>query len=339
MDDLKEWFDQLSSSSSSSFPLLKVLVISNCPKLTLMPNRFPSLKTLYLQKCNTPIGSLVESNWSFLTSISIIDCQGLVSLPMGLLRGNNILFRLEIRNCKKFQGFPPPNIDLEDGVRENLFPNQVFPSNSIKELSLINCGLLNFCIDFQEFHSLRKLSIVYCKTQESISCSGIEFLIRKKSGIEYLPKLESLEIGSTSDELDSFPFPDANIEGGTTLGNYFPSLRELNLHGWSKLKSIPDQIQYITCLRTLGIKHVSLVALPEWLGNMASLTGLHILNCRHLRYLPSQEQMLRLTSLQTLLFYRSEVLEDRCKAGGEEAYKISPEPHLITETVYLFCDS
>ncbi|KAI3864898.1 hypothetical protein MKW92_048014, partial [Papaver armeniacum] len=332
MDDLVEWSDQvpsLSFSSFSSFPRLEDLTVVSCFNLTLMPNRFPSLKTLYFYSCNgEAIRSLVESNSSSLTSIKIDDCWQFEFLSLGMLRGNNILRQLDIQKCAEFEGFAP-SVDLEE--EENESPNQVIPGNSLSELILVDCVSIDSCLDLRGFNSLRKLQIIFY----DIRSNGMEY-ITKKSGIEHLPKLGTLDIGSYSDTLDSFPFPIANIEevGGAVIGNYFPSLCELDITGWSKLKCLPDQIQYITSLQNLRISNFrSLVALPEWLGNLTSLKELEIVKCTSLKYLPSQEQMLRLTSLRKLLLLKCQVLLHRCK-GGEEAYKISPK--VCNETLPLF---
>ncbi|KAI3867450.1 hypothetical protein MKX03_010030 [Papaver bracteatum] len=319
MSNLVEWQDQVSSPSSSSssfssFPRLERFIIMGCRKLTHMPNRFPSLKTLYIKSCNgTPIASLVESNRSSLTSIQVDSCSEFVSLPLGFFRGNSVLCRLEIWLCENFAGFTP----------DVALPDRVNSSSSLKELGFLNCGPLNSCLDLRGFNSLRMLLILFLESQECVS--GLEYIINKESGIEYLPKLETLEIGSFSEDLEPFPFPGANI-GGAGGGNYFPSLCDLTLRGGGKLKCLPDQIQYITSLRCLRINVFnSLVALPEWLGKLTSLRELVISNCENVKYLPSQEQMLRLTSLRRLSIHFCQVLVDRCKQGGEEAYKISPE--------------
>ncbi|KAI3950126.1 hypothetical protein MKW98_008571, partial [Papaver atlanticum] len=327
MEGLVEWSEKFSptscsSSSPSSFPHLKELRVCGCPNLTAMPTRFPSLETLYLYKLKklNVIGSLVESGRSSLTSIDIEYCAKLVSFPMGMLRGNNILCRLRISFCENFEGFAP-NINLKEDDKENQFRNQVlFPiiCNSLTNLNVYRCRTLK-SLDLFGFGSLRKLMIMFGDSQDCIG--AIECIINKNSGIEYLPKLEYLDIGSFFEELESFPFPNANVE---EEGDYFPSLRELNLLEGTKIKCLPDQIQYITSLQTLTIDGFnSLVALPEWLGNLASLKELKLYNCENLKYLPSQEQMLRLTSLQLLALFDSQVLMDRCKEGGEEAYKIS----------------
>ncbi|KAI3887101.1 hypothetical protein MKX03_004452 [Papaver bracteatum] len=301
-----------------------------------MPSRFPSLKTLEFRNCNgTPIGSLVENNQSSLTSIDIIECKELVLFPLGLLRGNNILCRLHISSCQNFEGFTPNKEKDVYGDNKNEFQNQVIPNNSLNELTLVNCEPLDSGLDLRGLNSLRKLYLIFSERQKCIS--GIEHIIKKKSGIEYLPILETLQIGSFSIELESFPFPDVNIEGGTAIGHYFPSLCNLELTGgMSKYKCLPDQIQYITSLQTLRISEFkSLVSLPEWLGNLAFLRELEINNCENLKYLPSHEQMLRLTSLKILSLYACRVLEDRCKVGGEEAYKISSQVEVRHQTIYF----
>ncbi|KAI3860384.1 hypothetical protein MKX03_032129 [Papaver bracteatum] len=117
----------------------------------------------------------------------------------------------------------------------------------------------------------------------------MESIIKKRSGIEYLPKLETLKISSRLEELETFPFPDASIEEegegeGSVFATYFPSLVRLSLQGWSRVKCLPNQIQYITSLQRLEIsKFESLVALPEWLGDLASLRDLEIKECRNLK--------------------------------------------------------
>ncbi|KAI3877238.1 hypothetical protein MKX03_016042, partial [Papaver bracteatum] len=63
--------------------------------------------------------------------------------------------------------------------------------------------------------------------------------------------------------------------------------------------------------------------LPEWLGNLASLRVLDLYDCENLKYMPSREQMIRLTALQLLKIHCCPLLADRCKPGGEDYNKIS----------------
>ncbi|KAI3953115.1 hypothetical protein MKW98_020310, partial [Papaver atlanticum] len=286
-----------------------------------MPTRFPSLNKLDFRSSNgRPISPLVESNLSSLSSIYIYDCEELVFLPYALLRGNNICTELRIWNCDKFEGFIP-NLDLE----EKEFQNQVVIANPIPNpcldtLTVCDCPAFNCWLEVRGFNALRMLNIGECsKSQKCIP-----------SGIQYLPKLEHLSIGPLSDELNSFPFPAAMVdEKGAVIGDYFPSLRSILIAGWSKLQSIPDDLQYINSLQDLRIwDYPSLVALPEWVGNFASLRLLGVRRCKNLKYLPSHKQMQRLTSLQLLHIADCQVLMDRCKERGEESYKISHIPKI-----------
>ncbi|KAI3877234.1 hypothetical protein MKX03_016038 [Papaver bracteatum] len=313
MPNLLEWSDHI-SSFPSSFPRLERLEIKACHKLMVMPNRFPFLKVLKLKHCNgEPVSSLVESNLTSLTSVDIAFCKELVFLPRGLLRGNNMLQSLEVSNCEMFQGFnPDQELDDEEGQ------SQLLPNNSLDSLSLFNCPALVSWPDLRGFNSLWVLGVNVCKRQKSIP-----------NGIEHLPKLVILGIGGFSEELESSPFPAFNKEDGTLQRHYFPSLRTLYIYGWSKLKCLPDQIQYLTSLQYLLIYNFdSLEALPEWLGNLASLRYLSIWKCENLKYMPSEEQMQRLTSLQQLEIHFCPLLVERCIEGGEEYSKISHIPNV-----------
>lgn len=315
MLNLVVWSDQVSSSTSSfsSFPRLEQLKVKYCHKLTIMPTRFPSLKVLEFEDCNgKPVSSLVENNLSSLTSIQIKLCEELVFLPRRLLIGNDILHSLVIWNCQSFEGFNPDQ-DLEE---EEEYV-ELLPNSALYTLCLFDCPALTSWPDLHGFNSLSFLLVIGCKRQKYIS-----------SGIECLPKLEYLGIGGFSEELDSFPFPAANIdEDGNAVGNYFPSLSLLYIYGWYKLKCLPHQIQYLTSLQTLHMWNFhSLVVLPEWLGNLASLRDLEINSCQDLKCLPSQEQMLRLTSLQQLKLIDCRLLVNRCKGGGQESDKIRHIP-------------
>ncbi|KAI3831950.1 hypothetical protein MKW92_047239, partial [Papaver armeniacum] len=319
MDHLVEWSDAVSSSSStSSFPRLERLKVTYCPKFTCMPTQFPSLKAVYFCRCNgKSISALVKSNLSSLINIYIKLCDELVFLPQALLRGSDILYFLQVESCESFQGFIPDR-DLEDGDDEEVkaIRTQVITNNSLNSFVLKHCSGFNTGLDLRGFNSLHVLKICHYKSQKCML-----------SSIGYLPKLETLEIGPFTEEPDFFPFPGANVdEQGTVTGDYFPSLRELSITGWSTV-SLPDHIQHITSLQTLEICCFDfLVALPEWLGDYACLRELVISECKSLKYLPSEEQMQRLASLKQLSVFKSPIMKDRCINGGEEFYKISHLP-------------
>lgn len=315
MVNLVEWSDHISSSSSSSFSLLQRLKVKFCPKLTTMPTQFPSLKVLEFIVCNgKAVRSLVECNLTSLTSVSIEKCEELVFLPQGLLRENNILQKLGVNNCRNFEGF----ISAQ-GFEEEEEHIQLPPNNSLHTLMLLGCPSLNSWPSIRGFNSLSFLVIKGCKRQKSML-----------TGIETLPKLGYLAIGPFSEELDSYPFPAANIEQEASAGDYFPSLCSLQIDGWSKLNCLPDRIQYISSLKDLYILDFpTLEVLPEWLGNLTSLRELRICGCKNLNYMPSLEKMLCLTSLQQLKIRNCSLLAARCKQGGEESNKLFHIPKIV----------
>ena len=128
------------------------------------------------------------------------------------------------------------------------------------------------------------------------------------------PVLKRLEIGAFWEELDSFP--DFQVPS---------QLEELELCGWPKLKSLPQQIQHLTSLTSLAISLFDGVeTLPEWFCNLTSLTLLEIRHCANLLYLPTVEAMQRLTKLLALVIHSCPQLKERCaKDSGPEWPKIS----------------
>lgn len=70
-------------------------------------------------------------------------------------------------------------------------------------------------------------------------------------------------------------------------------------------------------------------ALPEWLGNLASLQSLRIWSCTDLKYLPTAKAMKCLAKLETVKIYFCPVLDERCKKeSGPEWHKISHIPNI-----------
>lgn len=89
-----------SSNSSSGFPLLEKLKVISCPELRSMQTRISHLKELEIEYCtDEAINSLVESNITSLTSVSIRECDKLVFLPSKMLEGNSILDYLVVDEC------------------------------------------------------------------------------------------------------------------------------------------------------------------------------------------------------------------------------------------------
>lgn len=125
-------------------------------------------------------------------------------------------------------------------------------------------------------------------------------------------------MGPFSNELEAFP-------GMNSIQHLSGCLKELHIFGWGKLKSLPDQLQHLTALSSLGLNDFNtLKALPEWLGNFSSLQSLRIGNCWNLTQLPTSETMVGLYDLDKLHIKNCPLLERNCtKDSGPEWHKIS----------------
>ena len=78
------------------------------------------------------------------------------------------------------------------------------------------------------------------------------------------------------EELDVFPSLNFIQHSHTTL-------KFLELKGWAKLNSLPNEIQHFTVLEALCINGFDgIETLPEWLGNLSSLKKLRIWKCNNL---------------------------------------------------------
>ncbi|CAN6693152.1 unnamed protein product [Malus baccata var. baccata] len=182
---------------------------------------------------------------------------------------------------------------------------------SLETLAILNIPNLEVLPSLDHLISLHTLSIV-----------GLRNVKYLPTGLQWPIGLEKLYIAGFWEELDSFP--DFQVGSLTHLTS-------LDLYGWPKLKSMPQQIQHLTSLTSLTISSFEGVeTLPEWLGSLTSLTHLCIDYCKNLMNLPSVQAMQRLTKLQTLRIYNCHpLLEQRCtKDCGTDWPKISHIPHI-----------
>ncbi|XP_027063770.1 putative disease resistance protein RGA3 [Coffea arabica] len=197
---------------------------------------------------------------------------------------------------------------------------------SLESLCLDDCpALLDASLDMKNPQSLHELTISGCdKLNPSLSnnlekFTSLEWLtIRSHDpgswpimGLHHLANLRSLELGGRfSDilDLDHFPWPHSITN--------LVSLEHLDLRGWPKITSLPDQIQHLSTLRQLQIREFEgLEVLPEWMGSLRNLRLLWIADCYNLRQLPSAEAMRHLTNLNQLSIASCPLLAERCTKG------------------------
>ncbi|CAN6564392.1 unnamed protein product [Malus baccata var. baccata] len=345
---------KLRCASIHSLPSLRKLIIQRCMSLEelenlesttsttlqqqqqedLSLNGCTSLSELIIQRCNgfTSILSGLHSCTS-LRKLQILGCPNLRTLSGHGLQTPVSLEVLIISQCPDLEAIPSLDnltslikLKIEDCGRLTSIPSGFASCTSLTDLSIDGCHNLISLGDhnLDNLTSLTELKIEDCGRLTSIpsglaSCTSLTDL-----SVDGCHNLKVLSIGAFCEELNSFP--DFQV----------PS-ENLILYGWPKLKSLPQPIQDSTCLTSLFISHFDGVeALPEWLGNLTTLTQLRIHECKNLMYLPTVEAMQRLTKLHKLHIFSCPRLEERCaKDSGPEWPKISHIPNITVNGILV----
>ena len=368
MRNLVEWTDVMEPTTTGMvFPCLRNLTIKYCEQLKSAPCHFPSLEKLEISQTNSMTFEKISSKLTTLTSLDILGISELASLPEQLLKNNSSLMSLKIWHCKDLVSLSPHGdvwgfctslrsllisdckklSYLPDGMHTlrslegfevwdcpNLrsFPSikgvaillrtlaiscsdEVLPTGlqsciSLSSLKIKECPNLISIPNLQDLHSLYSLTITSCKR-----------LMGLPDGLDYLTRLKHLGIGGFCEELDAFP---------SLSSIQHASLETLELYGWAKLNSLPDDIQRFTALTELRIDNFDqMEALPEWLGKLSSVRNLYLWDCMNLMYLPTAGAMQHLTELH---ISQCPKLKERCvKGSGAEWLKIAHIPRIIID--------
>ncbi|XP_048423177.1 putative disease resistance protein RGA3 [Pyrus x bretschneideri] len=334
-------------SGLHSCTILRKLQIRSCRNLRTLSGhglQTPvSLETIIIQECPNLEAIPSLDNLTSLTELIISGCDGLIRLPSGLASCTS-LTSLIVSFCRNLEAIP--SLDNLTSLTELLIagcdglirlPSGLASCTSLTLLAVNLCCNLEAIPSLDNLTSLTALRVYLCANLISLADDNVSSLQSLSSldlsdcrKLQYLPKglhslsrLEKLSLGAFCQELDSFP--DFQVPS---------KLKELELCGWPKLKSLPQQIQHSASLTHLSISCFDgLEALPEWLGNLTSLTVLKIALCENLMYLPTVEAMQRLTNLHDLGIIGCPRLSERCAAdSGPEWPKISHIPEsLISE--------
>ncbi|KAJ4970700.1 hypothetical protein NE237_003799 [Protea cynaroides] len=311
MPSLEEWVEPQPQDSCPSFPRLEKILVKDCPKLMIIPSQFPSLKHLHIERSNGTLLRFVVEVPS-LTKLHINEVPDLQFLPEGLLHNN--ITDLVIKKIPNFEAIiTPTEEDVQVQVQVQVLPL------SLESLEVSDFPSMTSPPDLRGLHCIRKL---YFAHNEKIT--------RLPEGLHTLRTLELICLGCFSSELESFP----NLESL----HHLPSLRILLIIGWSKLSSLPEEIQSLTQLQELGIfDYHSMVALPDIFRNFSSLQMLHINGCAKLKYFPKEEELQGITALQWLFIDGCPLLSKRCAKGrGEEWPKIKHIQGIKLDGQYLF---
>ncbi|KAK9997570.1 hypothetical protein SO802_022256 [Lithocarpus litseifolius] len=339
MPNLVKWTDVMEPATTTGlvvFPCLEELSIQFCNQPKSAPCHFSSLKKLHIRDmCSTKFENII-SKLTTLTSLEVWKISGLACLPEKLLQNNASLMSLmiagwadlesivshedvwafctslqtlKIKVCWKLQiqGVPShlQRLEISGCV---ILPTGLQSCTSLTVLEIQRCDKLKSIPNLGQLHSLTQLKIWYCDNLISIpDLRGLHSLIELQichcpkltslpEGLESLTRLKTLAIGKFCEELDDFP-------SLVSIQHLHASLQHLELRGWPKLKSIPDNIQVWTALESLFISHFEgMETLPEWLTKLYSLQILEIFCCPKLK--------------------------ESCAIGGKERYKIAHIPDI-----------
>ncbi|KAG5224233.1 Fom-2 family protein [Salix suchowensis] len=337
--------DELKSLSmdSSASTALEDLTIKCCPNLESIPSAecLRSLKRLHNEGFQKFISPPIPSEQIF-NSLEYLRLEGfpdLISIPD---LQNLSLKGLAIKHCPDLECIGSlQNLTSLQDLRIEVCPYlESIPSvgglSSLKTLSIQRCHkLTSLPTGLQSCLSLENLSVQWCIELTSIPDelkelhSLVQLEITKCPSLTYFPEdslysltqLKQLTIGPFSEKLEVFP-------GLNSIQPFHPPLEELQIHGWNRLKSLPDQLQQLPVLKSLDIGRFNKVeALPEWLGDLISLQQLRIWRCKNLRSLPTSMQ--DLVMLKRLEIIDCHILKKTCAEGsGPEWFKISHIPKI-----------
>ncbi|KAK2975499.1 hypothetical protein RJ640_005238 [Escallonia rubra] len=297
---------------------LRELTIVRCDGLSYLPiQKLGALKSLRVEECKnlTHIQDFLGSLAS-LRMFSVRGCEKLISLPKGL-EALSSLETLRIGGFQTLSGFPW-TLNLLTSLRMleiSGFRNLTSLPQGLETLTSIESLVIRECHHLKDIYSL-----VFLRNVKGLTLHRCPDLVFPLPDLRCLAKLRKLGIGGFSEDLDTFPWPSFN----------YSLLANLNLKGWPKLKSLPEQLQHLSSLKRLSlVEFHGLEALPDWLGNLFSLGNLILKHCKSLKDLPSSEAMQRLTKLEMLEIEFCPILQERCrKEIGPEWCKIEHIPNI-----------
>ncbi|CDP19192.1 unnamed protein product [Coffea canephora] len=324
MKNLEEWKDAHEMMSTAGevhvmdvFPVLEKLYISDCPKLTTIPT--PSQSSLSIDGCDSLPTGMIERLCLFptlqrveleyadnittlrgmscaacLKSLAVDGCENLRELPEDLYQFQ-ALEHLEILGCLRIDSFGHPNPKNSFGQKGLLKSLEQFTVSGCHELTRLPVEMFESCT------SLRELNLSDCRS-----------LVSFPLDLRRTPSLESFSL---------LRCPNLIAEMPSGFGS-LTSLRKVVIGPFSDYSAI--EFDWAGLASSSSLQHVSLLeALPDWLGNLASLEELILFGCKKLEYLPSTADMERL-KLRRLKIRFCRLLTERCTPqSGSEWPKIS----------------
>ncbi|KAL1822150.1 hypothetical protein ACET3Z_008928 [Daucus carota] len=307
MPKLEEWLDPAMDTSGEdpnnvlAFPKLKVLHIRKCSKLRRIPSScYPLMKTLFIK---------VLDSSKLLESLSKKAC-GLTCLVLENIGG--------AVGCSSSSSLSSSSMNCIMGelLKNNSVSLETLSLQRLQGLTYLTLGEGLKSLSVGDLPDLKTINVVKgsdAPKHLSISrCPNYEVFAQSVSST-----IESLVLGDFSEDLDEFPWP---------LSFSLHNVIRLTVFGWAKLKWIVDEGKpddYLTsifpALRQLHIHSFEGVkSLPISLAKLPFLERLSIWSCGKLESLPEFHH-----NFQYLEIHRCPIIEERYRKGsGAEWSKI-----------------
>ncbi|XP_060176730.1 putative disease resistance protein RGA1 isoform X2 [Lycium barbarum] len=291
---------------------LEHLSVYNCREFRELPQslyNLHSLKSLRINSCTNFSSIPVPSGENHLTSLlnlELSNCDGLTSLPSGMLEHCRSLEYFRVYRCNNLVSFPlhfgeMPSLSCID-ITECPKLNSV-PTGGLHRLT----GLRDLFIGpFSELMDFEAFQLVFNGIEQLSSLSRLWVFGRANldSSLPHqLMQLSSLT-GITIIEFGIEALPHS-------FGN-LTSLEALDLVRCKRLRHL-DFLDAMPKLRSMLIKDCPLLeALSDRIVNLVSLEVLFLSDCEKLQHLPSKDAMVRLNKLRDLYIYGCPELEESC---------------------------
>ncbi|XP_050877702.1 putative disease resistance RPP13-like protein 1 isoform X6 [Lathyrus oleraceus] len=323
-----------SHESEVSFPVLKSLVIVDCPRLHGdLPSYLPVVKTIKIARCNQVDSSLPRA--PAIRELYMIESNkvALHELPISLE-----LLRIHGREMPKsvFEAIAISltslqTLDIGDCSSAISFPGDCLPL-SLKSLSITNSSSLNFPKQTHQHESLQSLMID--RSCDSLTTLPLEILpnllylqihncenIECLSASKILPNLINIDIRHCP-KFVSFP----------REGLSAPNLTSLFVYGCLNLKSLPCHINnLLPKLKEIGIYDCpEMETFPEG-GMPPSLRSLYVGNCEKLLRNPS------LSFFDMLSYLSIEDLYDGVESFPNKGFALLPPSLTSLDLSKMYC--
>lgn len=284
-----------------SMGVLKVLVISNCTKLTFLWNQTTGLENLFGLEC-----------------IIVKDCPQLLSLTENALDGSYSCSQLELSFCNNQEQLPCGLHRLQS--LKDLYVESCPKLASFQEagvLSTLRCLVIKNCQSLMSLPDgmmrfscrtnmclLEELEIEECPLLERFPIGELPMTL-KVLKIRYCAKLQSLPEGlihgdnmSHLEHLEIIGCPSLTC---SPSGKLPFRLKTIKISDCSPLEPLPKRMLHDNALIEYNNICTILKNLPECLNSLFFLTELYISNCSGLRSFP--EVGLSLPNLRSLNIY------------------------------------